>query len=823
MKQINKEKSNSKQKNSLKKTNNNSNNSKNNNNNPFFPIKYFCFNEVKKIVNNKNKKSPLQNKTNEKLQPNKKRENTKKEEEDDYCKNIYVKKLKVPHNISSINLRKKNLYLNKIEINTNNNQNYNHCINNNSYDERYKTINKFGYYTKKILCVANMMMSGSVAWNGNGTFGIGLKKSKFGKINKKMKKNIRNKKISNQNNNYLDIHDITNMNNNNIIYRSNNINESNNTITSNTVTSKTITNNTMSNYTLSNITPSSYYNKTNNTNNTNSNIIDYNNLQNINNNKDYVQMNQNNDSNNNIKVIRNKGRNKNININNNIIKEIKKKNVKKKNKEKVKENTVFIRRIILEEKFTIDSKGDKKTIYIKKISPIMKLKDPAVNSADKRLIKNKKLIKNNNNNNNKNYNNKKDNTFINHNDINLNFNVCSFQKINVKDNVNVIEGKKEKIISKLESFDENDTTENNLINSNNDISENTMNDSIIKNYHNFLNIKTGNKIIYQKPNSMIYKTENNHKSYQSLFSNPSKKYIIHPTCGNNCERQKKPKNNKKIANNIKKNSTNDFDNNKIPLKYIITNQRFLKNKMVHRKNKSNYIMPKKLEKEEESQSNYDYIAQYEEIDNDNIDNIDNIDNSAYKRSLSFIGKTPVYKIFKKNKKIDINDKLDINNNSNNNNHTINAIISSKIHEYSLFSPQNTSSITSKKNTKLNSVNNSKYIKKLKKNNRLNNIMNESCEKNSRSHSLGKIKGHNNYNSNDIQVFIDYLKNNMNNNNNNNSKGRNKSHRNFIIKKKQKYDLNDLINEKNKKSNNKKVNCTNMIYFKNKAKKKVIKK
>ena len=59
-------------------------------------------------------------------------------------------------------------------------------------------------------------------------------------------------------------------------------------------------------------------------------------------------------------------------------------------------------------------------------------------------------------------------------------------------------------------------------------------------------------------------------------------------------------------------------------------------------------------------------------------------------------------------------------------------------------------------------------------------MNESCEKNSRSHSLGKIKGHNNYNSNDIQVFIDYLKNNMNNNNNNNSKGRNKSHRNFII-------------------------------------------
>ena len=796
MKQSNKEKSNSKQKVSLKKTNNNNNNNKNNNN-PFYPIKYFCFNEVKKIVNNKNKKSPLQNKTNEKLQPNKKNESTRKEQEDDYCKNTYIKRLNIPHNISSIILRKRNLFLNKIDINMNNN----HCVNN-SYDERYKTVNKFGLYTKKNFCGANMAIPVPGALN------FGLKKSKFSKKNKKKKKSARNKmKLSNNNNNYLDIHDITNMNGNNTIYKSNNINESNNTITSNTITSKTITNNTMSNYTMSNITPNSYYNKTNNTNNTNSNIID-NNMQNNNNIKDYAQANKN-DKSNNIKVIRNKGRNNN----NNNDKEIKKKNIKnikKKNKEN-KENTVFIRRIILEEKFTIDSKGDKKTIYIKKISPIMQVKDTVINSADKRLSKNKKIIKNNSNRGNtkkKNYNNKKDNTFINHNDINLNFNVCSFQKINVSDNINNIsKDKHEQFLSKLESFDDDNNDNNLIINSDNN--ENDLNDTILKNYKNFLNIQDGHKIIYQKPNTVLYKTENNHKSYQSLLSNPSKRYLIQSGGKSNCEKQKS-KINQKILNNIKKNSTNDFENNKIPLNYIIANPRFLKNKMVHRKNNSNYVLNKNVEKDEKYQSNCDCIAQYEEIDENTI-------NSEYKRSLSFIGKTPIYNIIKKfkdNKKIPLKDTININSN-NKNNHTIDALFSSKINEYSRFSPANTSSITCKNKTKVNSVNNSKLIQKMNNIKKLNNILDDSIEKERKSHSLGKLKMQNYYNSNDIKVFINYLKSNMFNNNSE----RNKSHRNFLIKKYQKYNLNDLINNRNKKKDTKKVNCNNMVYFKNKAKKK----
>ena len=58
--------------------------------------------------------------------------------------------------------------------------------------------------------------------------------------------------------------------------------------------------------------------------------------------------------------------------NNNIIQD---KNIKNKNtKNKEKESTLYVRRIILEEKYTIDSKGDKKTIYVKKISPAIKIK-----------------------------------------------------------------------------------------------------------------------------------------------------------------------------------------------------------------------------------------------------------------------------------------------------------------------------------------------------------------------------------------------------------------------------------------------------------------
>ena len=780
MKQNNKEKSNSKHKIPIKKINNNNNK---NNNNPFYPIKYFCFNEVKKIVNNKNKKSPISNKNNEKIQSMKKSENNKKEEEDDYCKGIYFKKLTIPHNISSINIRKKKFHLNKIDINT-------HYLNNSS-DERYKTINKFGLYTKKIFCGMNI--------NKDSLFNTGLKKSKFSKKNNKKKK-IKNKMKLSNNNNFLDIHDINNINintnTNNLIYKSNNINESNNTITSNTITSKTIINNTMSNYTLSNITPNSNYNKTNNTNNTYSNIVDI-----FPNNNEFMEVNQGNKSNN-IKVIRNNGRNKNIN--NNIIKEIRNKKQKKKNKE-----IVFVRRIILEEKFTIDSKGDKKTIYIKKINPIMEVKD-TLNSADKRLILNKKKIKNSNNYNtkeiNNNYNNK-DNTFINHNDINLNFNVCSFQKINVNDNIDEKNEDLLSLCSKLESFDEDNKISNN---NNNDKNTNIVSESIIKNYHNFFNIKNGKKIIYQKPNKILYKTENNHKSYQRLFSNPNQNHLI-KSSGNDYNKQKS-KINQIIINNINNNkkdndndkinkiSTKDFDYNNTPLKYLFANPRFLKNKMVHRKNQSNYFISKNMEREQ--QSNYDYYYLQDEESH----------SLPYKKSLSFVGKTPIYNLIKKlkdNPKKEITNKLKKNN-------TISGHVSPKIKDYVHLSPININN-NSKNITKMNSNNNSKYIKKINAYDKSNNYINDSSENNSRCHSLTKIKGQNNYNSNDIKLFISYLKNNMINNS-----GRNKSHRNFLIKKYQKYNLNNLIN-KNKKSNSKKENCTNIIYFKNKAKNKIVKK
>ena len=60
------------------------------NTNPFYPIKYFCFNEVKKIVNNKNKK--LSGIINQKQKIiNRKKLNF--EQEDDYNISIYNQRL----------------------------------------------------------------------------------------------------------------------------------------------------------------------------------------------------------------------------------------------------------------------------------------------------------------------------------------------------------------------------------------------------------------------------------------------------------------------------------------------------------------------------------------------------------------------------------------------------------------------------------------------------------------------------------------------------------------------------------------------------------
>ena len=753
MKVKNKERSKSKSKSKLQ--NKNINNDKVKSNNPFYPIKYFCFNEVKKIVNNKNKKSPILNKNNEKQINLKKKDKIKREEEDEYNKTIYDKRIIILQNKSFTNILKNNF--NYIDENNLKIKKLN------STDERYKTIIKFGLYTKQLFhsfkikkCINNNLEA---------------KNSKFSKKNKFKKKSNNKIKLSNAYHyNYLDIHDITNINSNNIIYRTNNINDSNNTITSNSITSKTITNNTMSNYTISNITPSSYHNKSNNM----IHGINKNNVQNKSKNNEHTPKIQDIKNNNNIKIIKNKVKNKK---NNNINKNIKKKNIS--NKEK--ENAVFVRRIILEEKFTIDSKGDKKTIYIKKISPIIKSKEP-LSSTEKKLFNNSKIFKNNSN-----YNNK-DNTYINHNDINLNFNVCSFQKIDLNHNNhnNNIDKKNSK--KKMESFED----------INNDTS---INDTLLENCKYLLSIKNGNKIIYEKPNGILFKTENNHKSYQSLFSSPKKRYYIQ--LNGNESNKKRYKINQKAINNdinnkknniIKKSSTKNFQYNNSPLKNKIANPRFLKNKMVHRKAKTNFIFPNNID--------YENFIDY---------NPENEENSiiSNKRSFSFVGKTPVFNLVKKykdNKKIELKNKL---KNSHSpgvlksiNNH------STKIKEYINFTPLD-SLKSSKNNTKINSINNSRYIQKINKSNLCINI-NESNE-NQRCHSLNRIINKKNYNSNEFKLFLNYLKNNMTSNND-----RNKSHRHFLGKKSDKSNL-DKLNKKNNNSVNKKGK-NNFIYMKIKPKK-----
>ena len=727
-------------------------NDKEKSNNPFYPIKYFCINEVKKIVNNKNKKSPIINKNNENHISYKKNEKIKKEEEDEYNISIYDKKINL-HNKSF-----KNILITNFNNTIANNSNKRKL---NSSDERYKTIIKFGLNTKQIFHSFKLIKNIKKLF--------GTKKSKFSKKSKIKKNNINKDRIKLSNHyNYLDIHDINNINSNNIIYRTNNTNDSNNTITSNSITSKTITNNTLSNYTISNIAPSSYYNKNNLNINPNIN-------QNISKNKENNQKIQG-IKNNNIKIIKNKGRNKTNNMNKGI------KDINIKNKRK--ENAIFVRRIILEETFTIDSKGDEKTLYIKKISPIMTKKE-IINNFNKNLINNNTINKSKN----------KDNTFINHNDINLNFNLCSFQKIHLNNNNN---NKKLGSKKKLESFDEECK-----YNINND---NSINDTILENCKDILNIKNGNKIIYQKSNETFFKTENNHKSYQSLFSSPKKKKFIQLS-GNQLNKknykkiQKSKKNYKNnINNNIRKSSTEEYKLNNSPLKNHLVNQRYLKNKMVHRKTKTNFIIPNIIK--------YDNLINFnqEEEDNNNLIN---------KRSFSFAGKMPLFSVVKKRKdkkKIEINNKLKTGNNSPIRKSINNKI--SKINEYLNLSPLY-SGKSSKNNTNVISINNNKNIKKINEINKSNlfNIIDD-IEK-QRCHSLNKTTSKKNYNSNDLKKFLNYLKNNLISDNN-----RNKSHINFLNKKSENYL--EQLNKKNR-SNNKKTINNHLFYMKTKTKNNMINK
>ena len=128
--------------------------------------------------------------------------------------------------------------------------------------------------------------------------------------------------------------------------------------------------------------------------------------------------------------------------------------------------------------------------------------------------------------------------------------------------------------------------------------------------------------------------------------------------------------------------------------------------------------------------------------------------------------------------------------------------------------------------KINSIRNNKKCKNLKKLNISNkpNILvknNENSNNTSiRSHSMNRMKIKNNFSSNEIKLFLSYLKNNLI------ISERNKSHRNFIIKKNDKYNFNNSKNKSNYNSTNNSLsnrpNYSNFIYFKSKDRDKLMK-
>ena len=552
-------KENSKSKNKvIQKKNSNGNEKKYNN--PFYPIKYFCFNDVKKIVNSKHKKFPI-SKNNEKLKNNTKNEKAKKEEEDDYDENIYNKKIIIPFNSSCKNLSRIIFNLNKYKI-----KNDFRCF---STDERYKTLKKFGFLTKKIInnIKKEKITTGKI---------LIFKKSKFSK-NKGKKKIIRNK-IKLNNYKYIDINEISNTNN--LICRAFTNNEFNNTLPNNNTTSKITINNNMNYYIKSNLINNSMPNKP-----INKNKYIVQKVKNNIRNNDYMQVNKIN----NIKIINNKN-NKLLNKN--------RKNDKN-------ENNVFVRRIVLEEKYTIDSKGDKKTIYIRKINSNLNTRE-IINSHERRLKKKNKIkIRNNN----------KDNLYLNHNDINNNMNAFSFQKINInKKKIN----KLLHLSSKMDIYDEvNKPLSNNNINN--------SNSSILQNYKYYLNIKNGNKISSKKPYGILYKSENNLKGLQNLSLNTSKRILKPLNHSELIKGKKKAKSKNKINHSIIDN-LNKKNNKKIKNKNIYTE--CFKNKIIHKKTKTNCIIPNNNE------------------DNKLIPEED-IESLSSQRSLSFLGKIHLNNVTKK--------------------------------------------------------------------------------------------------------------------------------------------------------------------------------
>ena len=465
----------------LSKNINNNRNPKNNINNPFNPMKYFYFKEVKKFINIKNNKNNKSLNENEKIKITATKVNyNSKNEEDYYNKIIYEKKINISHNISSIHLINRNL---SIKIDKSSQQYY-------STDERYKTVNRCGLYTKKIYCEINKSFKRKL-YNRN----TSLKSTRFSKKSK-TKNKIKNIKK------YCENININGISNNNV---SNYMSSSNNTTSNN----KSITNNNVGNYTIFNISNISYFKKTININ------TNVNNVQKINNcSKGKINKISN------IEILKNKK------INN-----IKNTNNKKNQNINNKEDKVFVRRIILEEKYTIDSEGNKKTIFFKKINPIKKVDRP-ISNPDKKLNKSKKNLKN------LNYSLNNENSFKGKNDIKYNFIIDSTPKNKIK---NITERK---------------------INATND-DDNKYNNSQIANiFQNYRNSLNSYKIVYQN-------------SFGNFSSN--KKYFIR------LQGKKSDKN-----HNIK-NSPNKYESNKKKsphLRYIKNNNNYIKN--INNKIKTNY-------------------------------------------------------------------------------------------------------------------------------------------------------------------------------------------------------------------------------------------
>ena len=626
-------KENSKSKNKvIQKKNSNGNEKKYNN--PFYPIKYFCFNDVKKIVNNKHKKSPF-SKNNEKLKNMGKNEKSKKEEEDDYDEKVYNKKLILPFNSSCKNLSRNIFYLDKYKI-----KNDFRCF---STDKRYKALKIYGLFTKKI--IFNIKKE-----KRNKRKILIFKKSKFSK-NKTKKKFIKNKtKLNNYK--YIDINEISNTNN--LICRAHTINDFDNNLTNNNFTSKITPNNAMNNYIKSNLINNSMPNKI------------------VNKNKYIVQKIKNNIRNN---VYMQINKINNIKIINNISKSNVLRSQNRNNDEN--SNNIYVRRIVLEEKFTIDSKGDKKTIYIKKINSNLNTKE-IINSHEKR--KKNKIKKRNN---------FKDNSYLNHNDINVNMNACSFQKINInKKNIN----KLLHMNPKMDSYDEESkalSNNNNFNNSNN----NNPNITILQNYKYYLNIKNGNKICRPKPNGILYKSENNRKSHQNLFQNASKRILNPLNHSELIKGKKKAKSKNKMnhslnANANKKNKKKNKNKNlkyNSPLKYMNMYPQCFKNKVIHRKTKTNCIIPNNNE------------------DNKLIPEEDT-ESLSSQRSLSFLGRIHLNNVTKKIKNGKKKEKKDKKENFNN----INTSRSGAVLPYSLNKMNNYFHVSSPKD-EINSKNYSKII------------------------------------------------------------------------------------------------------------------